>query len=68
MEKSWNLIKIKTLKGEVGDCALNIHGDYIVDHGKSWSCVFEFLWKPCLGWSAVCGCGVSWSSLLAFFT
>ena len=21
------------LKGEVGDCALNIHGNYIVDHG-----------------------------------
>ena len=24
------------LKGEVGGCALNIHGNYIVDHGKSW--------------------------------
>ena len=24
------------LKGEVGDCALNSHGNYIVDHGKSW--------------------------------
>ena len=23
-------------KGEVGGCALNIHGNYIVDHGKSW--------------------------------
>ena len=22
------------LKGEVGDCALNSHGNYIVDHGK----------------------------------
>ena len=21
------------LKGKVGDCALNIHGNYIVDHG-----------------------------------
>ena len=36
------------LKGEVGGCALNIHGIYIVDHGKSWNCVFEFLWEPCL--------------------
>ena len=42
------------LKGEVGVCALNSHGNYIVDHGeswkimeKSWNCVFEFLWEPC---------------------
>ena len=35
------------LKGEVGGCALNSHGNYIVDHGKSWNCVFEFLWEPC---------------------
>ena len=31
------------LKGEVDGCALNIHGNYIVDHGKYWNCVFEFL-------------------------
>ena len=24
------------LKGEVGGRALNSHGNYIVDHGKSW--------------------------------
>ena len=24
------------LKGEVGDCALNSHGNYIVEHRKSW--------------------------------
>ena len=24
------------LKGEFGVCALNSHGNYIVDHGKSW--------------------------------
>ena len=35
------------LKGEVGVCALNSHGNYIFDHGKSWNCVFEFLWEPC---------------------
>ena len=23
-------------KGEVGGCALNSHGCYMVDHGKSW--------------------------------
>ena len=23
-------------KGEVGSCAFNSHGNYIVDHGKSW--------------------------------
>ena len=33
------------LKEEVGDHALNSHGNYIVDHGKSWNCVFEFLWE-----------------------
>ena len=34
------------LKGEVEDHALRSHGNYIVDHGKSWNCVFEFLWEP----------------------
>ena len=40
------------LKGEFGGHALNSHGNYIVDHGKnmvkSWNCVFEFLWEPCI--------------------
>ena len=35
------------LKEEAGDHALDSHGNYIVDHGKSWNCVFEFLWEPC---------------------
>ena len=35
------------LKGEVGGHALKSHGNYIVDHGKSWNCVFEFLWERC---------------------
>ena len=30
-----SVVKIP-LKGEDGDCALNSHGYYIVDHGKSW--------------------------------
>ena len=34
-----------TVKGEDGGCALNCHGNYIVDHGISWNCVFEFLWE-----------------------
>ena len=34
------------LKREVGGHALNSHGNYIVDHGKLWNCVFEFLWEP----------------------
>ena len=34
-------------KGEVGGRALNSHGNYIVDHGKSCNCDFEFLWDPC---------------------
>ena len=37
------------LKGEVGGHALS-HGNYIVDHGKSWKkhgiVFFEFLWEP----------------------
>ena len=37
------------LKVEVGGHALNSHGNYIVDHGKSWKngiVFFEFLWEP----------------------
>ena len=36
------------LKGEVGGRTLNGHGNYIFDHGKSWNCVFKFLWEPCI--------------------
>ena len=36
------------LKGEDGGRALKSHGNYIVDQGKSWNCVLEFLWEPCL--------------------
>ena len=39
-------------RAEVGCCALNDHGNYIIDHGKimekSWNFVFEFLWEPWL--------------------
>ena len=42
------------LKGEVGGSALNSHGNYIVDHGKSWNHVFEFLWEPCLMFDVNC--------------
>ena len=35
------------LKGEVEGHALNSHGNYIVNQGKSWNCVFELLWEPC---------------------
>ena len=31
------------LKGEVGGCALNSHGNYIVDHGKSCKIMDFFL-------------------------
>ena len=34
------------LKGVVGGSALNSHGNDIVDHGKSWTSDFEFLWEP----------------------
>ena len=34
------------LKADVGGLALNRHGNYIVDLGKSWNCVSEFLWEP----------------------
>ena len=32
-------------KGEDGGLALNSHGNYIVEQGKSWYCVYEFLWE-----------------------
>ena len=35
-----------TVKEEVGGHALNSHGKYIVDHGKSWNCDVEFLQAP----------------------
>ena len=31
-----SMVKMVLLKGEVGGHALNSHGNYIVDHGKSW--------------------------------
>ena len=31
---------------EVGGPALNSHGNNNNHHGKSWNCVFEFLWEP----------------------
>ena len=38
------------LKGEVGVCALNSHGNYIVDLGKSWKnhgiAFLNFCWNP----------------------
>ena len=38
------------LKGEVGGRALNSHGNYIADHGKSWKnhgiMFFNFCGKP----------------------
>ena len=42
------------LKRKVGGCALNSHGNYIVDHVKSWNCVFEFLWEPCKNFIHLC--------------
>ena len=33
-------------KRVVGVCALNSHGNYIVDHGKIMELCFEFLWEP----------------------
>ena len=46
-----NVVKM-LLKGEVGGCALNSHGNSIVDltwkiMEKSWNCVFEILWEQC---------------------
>ena len=42
-----SVVKMMLLKGEVGDHALNSHGNYIVDHGKIMELCFEFLWEPC---------------------
>ena len=35
------------LKGKVGDHALNRHGNYIVDHGKSWKNHGIVFWNFC---------------------
>ena len=34
------------LKWEDGGHALKSHGNYIVDHGKSWNCVLNFCGNP----------------------
>ena len=34
------------LKGKVGGCSLNSHGNYNVDHGKVMKLCFEFMWEP----------------------
>ena len=43
------------LKGEVGVCALNGHGNYIVDHGKSWNCALNFCRNPGFSFSEIPG-------------
>ena len=35
------------LKWKVGDCALNSHGNYIVDHGKPWKYHGSVFWNLC---------------------
>ena len=52
------------LKREVRDRALISHGITLLtieNHGKSWNCVFEFLWEPCV---VLMGVTVVYSSLL----
>ena len=51
LHSAFMLFMVKMLvKGEVEGSALNRHGNYIVDHGKSWkdhAVVFlKFLWEP----------------------
>ena len=59
------LIMVKmSLKGEVGGGALNSHGNYIVDHGKSWNCIFEFL---CVMFASNKGCGEPGQRLAKIF-
>ena len=41
------LLSVVTTLLKVCMHAFNSHGNYIVDHGKSWNYVFEFLWEPC---------------------
>ena len=47
-----SLVKM-LLKGEVAGCALNSHGNYIVDHGKSWKThgivILNFCGNPVYG-------------------
>ena len=48
------------LKREVGGCALNGHGNYIIDHGKSWknrgNVFLNFCGNPVYGFPSVTGC------------
>ena len=47
LQPAFMLCMVKMLlTGEVGGRVLNCHGNYIVDHGKSWNCGFEFLREP----------------------
>ena len=52
--------------GEVGGFALNSHGNYIVDHGKSWKnhgIVFlNFCWNPEL--CVILECLVLWQTVM----
>ena len=53
LNSSFMLSVVKLLlKWEVGGHAFNSHGNYIVDHGKSWKnhgiVFFEFLLEPCI--------------------
>ena len=45
------------LKGDVGGCALNSHGNYIVDRGKSWKnhgiVLLNFCGNPDMGLTLV---------------
>ena len=47
-QKGW----LEAKRGGWRLCIKYSHGNYIVDHGKimerSWNCVFEFLWEPCI--------------------
>ena len=57
LHSSFMLCVVKMpLKGDVGGCTFNSHGNYIIDHGKSWKnlgIVFlNFGGNPAIKWFA----------------
>ena len=54
------------LKREVGGYALKSHGNTLLimeNHGKSWNCVFEFLWEPCYRYDQLTMCQIALNPL-----
>ena len=58
-----SMLMLSVVKVLVGGCAINSHGNYIVDHGKSWKnhgiVIFNFCGNP--GLAHMPTCTVCWT-------